>query len=171
MPKSKNSALRTTVTFTSSAFKTTDTEDKPRFRGTYGDDVAIWLMMEMDSAGIEILPGLNQSDDGWTYTFVIGTRTYLAGINLLDVSRGMWRVTLEWDVTGSKSWFGGRRRGVRPAVALILDTLLKRSDKAANVWWHADREIKPANEGKGSRDPIPTAGQAPDPAKEAAQTE
>ena len=158
MPKSKKFGLRTVVTFTSSSFLTADMEGKPRFRGTYGDDVAIWLMLEMGLDGIDIVPGLNQSDDGWFYVFRIGGRRYIAWIKLYDQSRLLWQVALECDASGPAAWFGGRRRGVRPPVAQALHTVLLRSDKATNISWYVERDIRAGNEGKGSPGPMATTG-------------
>lgn len=155
MAKSRKSKLRTVATFTSPAFKTVDFEDKPRFRGTYGDDVVLWLMMEMGNDGVEIIPGINQSDDGWYFVFLIGGRRYIAAVCLFDPGRGLWQVTLERDISGLGAWFGGRRRGVRLPVALALHRVLQRSDKVTAVWWYIERDIRAGHEGKGSNEPLP----------------
>ena len=157
MPKSKKSKLRTIATFTSVAFKTVDFEDKPRFRGTFGDDVVLWLMMEMGNDGVDIVPGINQSDDGWYFVFHIGGRRYIAQVCLADPGRGLWQVTLERDITGLGSWFGGRRRGVRLPAANALHYVLQRSDKITAVWWYTERDIRAGHEGKGASEPLPTA--------------
>lgn len=156
MAKGIKSGLRTVVTFTSSTFKTVDIEDKQRFRGTFGDDVAIWLMMEMQSDGVDVVAGLHQADAGWFYAFRVEGKRHLASINLYDSARFMWQVTVERDVTGPLAWLGGRRRGVRARASQAMHRILDRSGKAANIWWYLPRDLKPGSEGKGSAVPLPS---------------
>ena len=151
----RKSSHRTVVTFTSAAFKTVDESvDKPRFRGSHGDDVALWLMREMQNDGIDVVPGLDKADVGWYYAFRMAGRRYVAVINLLDPTRSLWQVTLERDIAGLSAWLGGRRRGVKPAVSKALHAVLARSFKVKQVWWYTERDLKAGNEGKGSPEPM-----------------
>jgi hypothetical protein len=156
MPNTIKSKLRTIVTFSSASFKAVDVENKPRFRGTFGDDLAIWLMLEMEANGVDVSPGLNQGAAGWNFVFHIDGRAYAATVLLHNPIGPVWLITLERDVEGALAWLGGRRRGVRPEAAAAVHSVLSASDKAASVWWYSEQDLRAGREGKGS--PAPWAG-------------
>ena len=159
MAKSKDNSLRTIVTFTCPAFKCIDeADDKPRFRGTFGDDLAVWLMLELETNGVDVVPGLNQADAGWYFTIRFGGKPHIVLARLRDTIGPVWQVSIERDVHGAAALFGGRRRGVRNSAASILHLVLSKSDKVANVRWHHERDINAGQEQKATLEPLPGLG-------------
>lgn len=159
MAKSSNNRLRTVATFASAAFKGVDeADDKPRFRGTVGDDVAIWLMLELEHKAVDVTPGLNQADFGWHFTIRTENREHVVLVCLHDMEGPTWRVSIERDITGLGAWFGGRRRSVRPRAAMSIHAVLSKSDKVRSVRWHHEHDLKAGNGQKGGLEPLPSPG-------------
>jgi hypothetical protein len=158
MAKSNKISLRTVVTFTSVAFKTVDEEDKPQFRGTFGDDAALWLMLELETDGVDVVPGLHQADVGWCFRFRMNGRQYLLSVCLSDPLGPVWQAIVERDIEGMGAWFGGRRRGVRPEAVAAVHSVLAGSEKVASLWWYVEQDLKAGREGKGSSDPMSLPG-------------
>ena len=154
MPINRKTRIRTTATFTSGSFKTADLEEKPRFRGAYGDDTAIWLMLELEMRGVDVEPGIVQADVGWYFTCRISGREYVMRVCLSDPAGSVWQVSVERNVTGVAALFGGRKRAVRGEAVQSLHLALAGSDKVRGVWWHLEQDIKAGRDGKGISQPI-----------------
>ena len=122
-----DSALRTVVTFKSTAFNTTEPKGKFINPCCFGDDVAEWLMGELRKLGMKPDEKPDQEDFGWYFdfevagvghTFVVGYRPPARG------EAGTWIGWLERRRGFIASVMGGRKRGVQLSAAEVIHRIL-----------------------------------------------
>jgi hypothetical protein len=146
------SALRTVVTFESSAFNTSET--KPYFINAccFGDDVAKWLAAELRAAGYSAETDPGQEDFGWYFNFEVGG---LKHCFVVGYRPGVEKDTGEWIGWIERRKFGllFRGRGISPAAAEALHKALARSEKVRSVRWHYKRDFDKGWEDRGMASP------------------
>ncbi len=147
---------RTLVTFRSSAFNTTEEHADFINPGTYGDDLARWLIVQLAERGFAADPDPGQEDFGWyiktridnqRYCFVVGYRPGDQG------EQGDWIVWIERDPGFLGSVLGGRSRGVRPAAMRALHTILSAAPEIGDIRWHERADFDAGKEELGAAQP------------------
>ena len=146
---------RTVVTFQSATFNTTEERDYFINPGTYGDDLARWVIAELSrrSYGVDIEPG--QEDFGWYVNFRAGSRpyTFVIGYRPADGSDpGSWIGWIERDAGFIASMFGGRRK-VDLSTVEAIHGLLAESPEISNIRWHDKSQFDRGIEENGTPKP------------------
>ncbi len=130
--------MRTLVTFQSSAFNTTETREHYINPGCFGDDLCEWMVARLKENGVEAQePG--QEDFGWYFYFTIsdGEHCFITGYRPEDdEDAGTWIGWLEKSKGLLSSLFGGRSKGISPAAAAAIHSVLSASPDIRNVRWH-----------------------------------
>ena len=108
--------MRTVVTFRSTAFNTS--ESRPYFvnDGCFGDDLARWLITELQSHGVATDSEPDQEDFGWYFGFRPGGTEHQFIIGYRPGSgeeSGTWIGWVERRAGLVGSLLGARRRGIR----------------------------------------------------------
>jgi len=113
--------------FKSLAFNCTESRDNFVNPGSFGDDVALWLIGELKARGVETSGDPGQEDYGWFFRFrIAGTEhCVIVGFQPNDPSTGdQWLLFIERHAGFLSSLFGGRKRGIsQEAVSTIQDIL------------------------------------------------
>jgi len=137
-----NSGIKTVVTFESTAFNMT--EPKAYFINTscFGDDVARWLIGELRKQGLKTDENPSQEDFGWYLNFEVARteHTFVIGHRPSGASEaGAWIGWLERKHGLIGSVLGGRQRGIEPAAAGVIDSILSNSPLIRDVCWEFRR--------------------------------
>lgn len=148
--------MRTVVTFESTAFNTS--ESKPHFinPGCYGDDLARWLMAQLQAVGISTDAEPGQEDFGWYFTFRPGRVVHQLVLGFRPEERndlGTWIGWLERDAGLLGSLLGARNRGIEPAALQAIHDVLSGSDKITAIRWHEKSAFDAGNEDAGRSQP------------------
>jgi hypothetical protein len=149
--------MRTLVTFKSSAFNTTDSKDYFINPLCFGDDVAKWLISELQAKGIETDKEPRQEDFGWHFDFTLpkGRHCLVIGFQPEDNNgQGNWICWLERSHGLIGLIFKGREHGISPkSVETIHQILSSSQDKIKNVRWHIPNDFDKKNETSDSPNP------------------
>jgi hypothetical protein len=129
-------ATKTYVTFKSSAFNATEVREYFINPCCFGDDLAKWLIQEMQKQGIEVDKEPGQEDFGWYISFRCGGERYDFIIGCGE-DEGEWTGWLERGVGLLPSMLGGRKRGVKPDVVEAINRILA-SPIISDLQWHQD---------------------------------
>jgi len=148
--------MRTLVTFKSAAFNTSEARDYFINPGCFGDDVAKWIMQELQKRGFQAMGEPGQEDFGWYFTFRAGGREhdFVIGFRPGDGSaEGDWIGWLERRRGFVGSLLGGRKRGIEPAAVRAIHAVLSSSPQIREVRWHVQSHFDSGREELGSTEP------------------
>jgi hypothetical protein len=154
-----NSAIRTVVTFESTAFNMTKPKDYFINPCCFGDDLAEWLISELRKQGMRTDEKPGQEDFGWYlnfdtagvgHTFVIGHRPNG------ETEAGTWIGCLERKRGLIGSILGGRRRGIQASAAQAIHQILTGSSVVREVRWHFHADFNGSVE-RGALSPLTPA--------------
>ena len=143
--------VRTHVMFQAAGFNTT--EDKEEFlnMGNFGNDVAEWLVSKLQTRVPNIDPEIGQEDAGWYFTFTGPSGTeydFLVGWN-----GESWLGWFERSLGLFKSIFGLREKKILRDDLIVVNLVLKESDRISNVRWYYQEDIMKGNENAYSSEP------------------
>jgi hypothetical protein len=143
---------RTVITFTSTAFNTT--EERAYFinPGCFGDDVAKWLIGELQKRGLTTCAEPGQEDFGWYLSFRLAStsHTFVVGYRADDAT---WIGWIERTRGFVLSVLGARKHGIDPAVAEALHTILTDFPEIKTVRWHFKSDFDKGLEERGASTP------------------
>jgi hypothetical protein len=148
--------MRTLVTFKSSAFNTSEPKDYFINDGCFGDDIAKWLIRELQKLGFQPIDEPGQEDFCWYFTFRVGNteHAFLIGFRPGDANTdGIWIGWLERKRSFIGSVLGGRKRGTHPAAAHAIHVILSASPQIQDVRWHVQATFERDHEESGSPEP------------------
>ena len=148
--------MRTLVTFQSSAFNTTDR--RPYFinEGCYGDDLARWLISQLQAKGITTESEPGQEDFGWYLTFRVAQAEHQFVISHrpeTGLEPGTWIGWVERNAGLLSSILGGRGRGVETGALQAIHNVLASAKQVSGLRWHEKSEFEKGNEAAGSPQP------------------
>ena len=150
---SKMAETRTYVTFRSSGFNATEEQEYFVNPNNFGDDLAKWMMQELQTQGVEVNPELGQEDFGWYFTFRSGGQSYDFIIGHRDSEGEEWLGWLERKAGFLPSLLGARKRGIPPEAAQFIHNLLAASARIQNVRWHLAKDFDAGNEDTATSEP------------------
>lgn len=130
--------MKPSFQFHSKYFNITEHRDYFINPGCYGDDLAGWLIKELDSAGIQTTSEPKQEDFGWYFTFVVNEIEHcvVVGFQLNDIEVGdCWIGWIERNVGFLTATFGGRHRGILPEAIDIIDSILSSTSEINELRW------------------------------------
>jgi hypothetical protein len=156
--REKGQSVRTLVTFRSQAFNVS--EERPHFinPGTFGDDVAKWMIEELEDRGVEVGGEPGQEDFGWYVSFTVGgvAHWWVVGYRPGDPEQeGEW---ISW-VERSRGLLGfllGRRarQPTLQGVRLVHETLAQ-SEQIREIHWHDAQQFQRGIEDQWRETPVP----------------
>ena len=149
-------APRTVVTFQSGAFNTT--ERRPYFinDACYGDDVARWIIGELNSRGIPADSEPGQEDFGWYVTYRPGKAEHQLVLGYRpgdDKDPAVWLGWVERNTGAPSSLLGARHRGIEPVALDVIHDILSRGESISKVRWYRKTEFDAGNEANASTRP------------------
>ncbi|MBW3624296.1 MAG: hypothetical protein KY468_12890 [Armatimonadetes bacterium] len=147
---------RTTVTFKSSAFNTTEPKEHFINPCCFGDDLARWMIQALYDRGIDAEEEPGQEDFGWYLRFKLQGQEYcfVLGFRPGDENEeGDWIGELERDCGFIASLFGGRKRNIRPEAAEAIHVILSDSAEIWDLRWHRRADLDTGREEQGSLQP------------------
>ncbi len=130
--------MKPSFQFHSKYFNITEPQDYFINQGCYGDDLAAWLIRELDGAGIKTTSKPKQEDFGWFFTFVVNDIEHcvVVGFQPNDIEIGdCWVGWIERDVGFLTAFFGGRHRGILPEAVKIIDSILRSTSEINELKW------------------------------------
>lgn len=133
---------RTCVTFKSEAFNTTEVKDYFINPCCFGDDLAEWLMEELESRDVEVVGEPGQEDFGWYFTFSCDGADYdfVMGWREGDEDwKGDWFGCIERRVGILSTLLGGRKRNIDSSASRAIHAVLVDSEKVEDVRWYFDK--------------------------------
>lgn len=130
-------AVKTYVTFKSSAFNTTEPREYFINPCCFGDDVAKWLIQEMQKRGVEVDQEPGQEDFGWYISFCISGQRYNFILGY-GADEEEWTGWLERGAGLLSSLLGGRRKVVNTDAVEVINSILAVSPVIQNLQWHTD---------------------------------
>ena len=148
--------MRTVVTFRTTAFNTS--ERRPYFvnDGCFGDDVAQWLITELQSHGVETDAEPAQEDFGWYFSFRPATTEHQFIIGYrpgADEEPGTWIGWVERKASLIGSLLGARGRGIEPTALRAIHDVLASDRRVSSVRWHRKTDFDATNENAGASEP------------------
>lgn len=141
---------RTCVTFRSSAFNTTESKDEYINPENYGDDLAKWVMRELQIRGVEVDAELGQEDYGWYFGFRSGGSKYHFIVGWRDDD---WVGWVERDAGFLPSLFGARTKDIQTDAPQIIHSVLSESTLIDNLRWHFSKDFQSGDEEKSAKAP------------------
>jgi hypothetical protein len=151
------SPIRTVVTFNSQAFNTAEQKSYFINAGCFGDDLAKWLIQELDKRGIKTDDEPGQEDFGWYLNFEIGgtASTFIVGYRPGDKNNaGTWIGWLERNRGFISSLLGRRETDIDLAAAEILHEILSNAPAIQDVRWHWKQDFDRGREELGKQTPL-----------------
>jgi len=142
--------FRSTFTFHSTSFNTTESKAYFINAGCFGDDVALWIGERLKERGAKTQPP-GQEDFGWYLRFdfggaphdvVIGFRPDDCWIGWIERACGFWG-----------SLVGGRHRKLSPKAAVEIHNILSTFPQITDLRWHYKSDFDRGDE-KGAGTPI-----------------
>lgn len=149
--------MRTLVTFESTAFHTTISQDYFINPSCFGDDVARWMMEELRNRGFSIAGEPAQEDFGWYLTFRVGDveHDFVIGFRPGDSpSEGLWIGWLERRRGLVGSILGRRQVGVQHDAIHAIHAILSNSPQVQRVRWHVQADFDDGLEQRGIESPL-----------------
>src|ERR1017187_1982926 len=145
--------IRRHVIFQSTAFNTTESKAYFIKEGCFGDDLARWLIEQLQARGIQTESEPGQKGFGWYFTFRVGETDYnfVLGCRPGENDKPDWMGTIERSAGLVGSWFGARKRGIKPNALKIIHDILSKSPQISNVRWFTDEDYR--KEENGQRTP------------------
>ncbi len=148
--------LRTMVSFRSAAFNTTTRRSYFINDSCYGDDVAHWIIGELNGRGITADNEPAQEDFGWYLTFRPGSveHQFILGHRPGDAHDAPeWLGWVERKAGLLRSLIGARNRGIEPAALLAIHDVLTTAKHVSMVRWHRKADFDALNEAAGTSRP------------------
>ncbi len=133
--------MKTQFQFRSTAFNCTKEKDYFMNDGSFGDDVAVWLINQLRSRGIETSDEPGQEDFGWYFTFNVRDVEHCVVISFQpnDPAIGdRWLGWVERQVGFIGSILGGRKRGILPEAVHAVEAALRSSSAIQDISWNED---------------------------------
>jgi hypothetical protein len=146
----------TVVTFQSGGFNTTERRSYFINDGCYGDDVARWIIGELNARGIPAEPEPGQEDFGWYLTYRPGKvphQLVLAHRPGDDKNPSVWVGWIEREVGLFASLFGARHRGIERVAVQVIHDVLAGASSVSKIRWHRKSDFDAGNEGDASTRP------------------
>ncbi|MCX7049913.1 MAG: hypothetical protein NTX50_31080 [Candidatus Sumerlaeota bacterium] len=151
MPVSRN------VIFKSVAFNTTEPKEYFINDTCFGDDLARWMMKELNARGIQTGEEPGQEDFGWYFEFQVGGVEYLfiishrPGDDDLPPSEPLssvdWMCVIERNAGLIASLFGACKRGITLEAVQAIHGVLS-SPTIYNIRWYLDKDYDSDGGGK-----------------------
>ncbi|MGI4787283.1 MAG: hypothetical protein ACRYFS_00385 [Janthinobacterium lividum] len=133
------------------------TEEKEYFINlqNFGDDLAEYLIRELQAQRVEVNADIGQEDHGWYFSFRCAGKYYNLIVGHQDGEDENWLGWLENDVGFLPSLFGGRSRKIQPQAAQLVHRMLISSPRIKNVRWHFKKDYESGNELFAAEEPTP----------------
>ena len=147
--------MKTLATFESAAFNTQEEKDHFINPGTFGDDLAKWLIGRLRQAGLRTDDEPGQEDFGWYLDFRVpeGEHCVVLGFRPEDPAPdGCWIAWLERSRGLIGSLFGGRQRGIAASAVAAVHQALQ-DPEIRNVRWHQKGDFDALREDLGTPEP------------------
>jgi hypothetical protein len=149
--------IRTTVTFQTPLFNTTEPRDYFINECCYGDDLARWMIQRLTARGIKCDAEPGQEDFGWYLIFGLQHTSYhliLGYIPNDTAETGEWFCCLERRTSLIGFLFGAAKRRIQPEAAEAVHKALSSSPEIHNIRWHYKDDFDAGREDKGANAPI-----------------
>ena len=134
--------MKTEFSFKSTAFNCTEPKDYFINPGCFGDDLAGWMIGELNARGMKTMEAPGQEDFGWYFTFWVEgiEHCVVLGFQPNDASTGdQWLGWIERQVGFFLSITGGRKRGILPAAVGEINDILMSSKHISDLTWDDHR--------------------------------
>ena len=148
--------IRTIVSFKSVAFNMTEPRSYFINPSCFGDDVAKWLIRELNSRGVNVDGDPGQEDFGWYFNFQLtgSAHPFVVGHRPGDKADEVtWIGWIERHRSFIGSLLGTRKRGIDPSAAEIVHSILSRSPQIQDVRWHFQHDFDKGQEDLGASAP------------------
>ena len=157
-------ALRTLVTFESSAFNDSEPRDYFINECCFGDDVLRWLGERLRERGHSADREPTQEDFGWVLGYAVdGVRHQLIfghrpgdGSDAPDERRGDPAIWLGWvrrKRNPLAAIFGAEKMGIKPAAVRAIHDALSAPELIRNIRWHVERDFNALRENLATPEP------------------
>lgn len=151
-----DASIRSVLTFKSDDFNTSVQKNYFINPGCYGDDLAKWIIGQLQERGFETDATPGQEDFGWYLNFNAGHKpfTLVLGYRPGNERRpGTWIGWLESKRGFAASFFGGRSRGLTPTAIEAIHGVLTSNPHIQDLRWHTRRDFDAGHEENGSSTP------------------
>lgn len=115
------------VTFRSSGFNATEEKEYFLNPNNFSDDVAKWVIQELQAQGVEVDTELGQEDFGWYFTFRLCGKSYDFVLGHRDGEGEQWLGWYERSAGFFPSLFGARKKIIPLEVAQTTHAILSTS--------------------------------------------
>jgi hypothetical protein len=142
--------IRRNVIFQSTAFNTTESKDYFINECCFGDDLARWLIEQLNARGIRTEPEPGQEDFGWWLTFRVGATDYdfVLGSRRGNNDKHEWMGWIERSRGFVGSLFGARKRGIKADAVEVIHAILSVSPKISDVRWFSNEDFNKEENGQ-----------------------
>jgi hypothetical protein len=146
--------IRRNVIFQSEAFNTSEPKDYFINECCFGDDLARWMIAQLQARGIHTEPEPGQEDFGWWLTFRVGDTDYdfILGSRRGENDEHEWLGWIERSAGFFGSLLGARKRGIKPEAVEVIHSILSTSPEISNVRWFSSDDFEKEENGQ----PTPT---------------
>ncbi|WP_375764947.1 hypothetical protein NR798_24830 [Archangium gephyra] len=133
--------MRTSVTFRTERFNTT--EVRPHFLnpGCFGEDCAAWLAEALRAAGAGEVAGPWQEDWGWQLRVTTPRASALVSVGLIPEAAPEWHIMVDERQPLLARLLGGRPESMLPALVRAVDGALRSAADVHGVRWHLRSEF------------------------------
>jgi len=144
------------VTFKSDAFNTSVQKDYFINAGCYGDDLANWIISELQKRGIGTDHRPGQEDFGWYLDFKVSHNTFCLVVGYRpgdERESGTWIGWLERSRGLVGSILGGRERGITADAVEGIHEVLTSNPQIRQLRWHSRSDFDAGHEEHGALTP------------------
>jgi hypothetical protein len=148
--------IRPLVTFKSTAFNITEPRSYFINKCCFGDDIAKYLLSELQRSGLRAGDEPGQEDFGWYLNFAVAgvSHCFVLMYRSDDVREGAtWIGVLERNRGFFGSVFGRRKHGIQESAANAIHRILAASTFIRDVRWYFQEDFDNGHEEKGASTP------------------
>jgi hypothetical protein len=148
--------LRTCVVFESDAFNIRDSKAEFLHATNFGDDLAKWLMGQLQQREIEVDDaGPEQEDHGWYFTFTYGGQLYDLVVSYVPTTGSpRWLACLERSHGLLGSLIGQRHRSIARGALVLIHDVLESSDWCRGITWLYFQDVRRGRLVNGATHPV-----------------
>jgi hypothetical protein len=145
--------MGTVVTFESAAFNTVEAKEHCINPTCFGDDLAAWLMHQLQGMGVETDEEPDQEDFGWYFSLRVPEGEHCCVLSYRPGDPGCWVAWLETSRGLLASLSGVRHRRIASSASAAIHRALSGAPEVTGFRWHEKADFDRGHEDSAAGEP------------------